>query len=432
VEPVTPDGAGPIGIGAPIDNTLLLVLDEHGKPVPAGVVGELHIGGRSLARGYLHDEEQTRRRFIHLGGASTREDGGRASTREDGGRASTREDGGRASTREDGGRSSTREDGRLYRTGDLVRWVSGSLEFRGRVDDQVKVRGFRVEPGEATQALRAVPGVSDGVVVALRDGDGQAYLAGYVVGGPDAPPDLAGHAQRELLRALPEYLTPRVWSVLDALPRDPNGKLDRRALPAPAPVNAGAALDGAAADGGGAAAQVPRLRAMWAKVLGLSSDQIAEDADFFDLGGHSISAMKLLSRVRQGFGLECPTLEFYQDPSFAAMAARLTNTADAADHGQAEDQILAEELASDQQFYMVSQASARPGGSWNITLHVDLTGELRVAALRAAMSAVVERHQSLRTRFAERDGRWWQQVLPARALDVPVVDLRAADDREAR
>ncbi|MGH3657096.1 MAG: AMP-binding protein, partial [Micromonosporaceae bacterium] len=392
---ISPDGAEPIGIGTPIDNTRLLVLDAHRRPVPVGVAGELYVAGRCLADGYLHATDLTRQRFVD-----------------------------------------SDEYGRLYRTGDLVRWhPGGHLEFQGRVDEQVKVRGFRVEPTEATRALREVPGVADALVLALRDGEGRAYLAGYVVGAPEADPavkntspgpaaedDLAGYAERELLRTLPEYLVPRVWATLDTLPRDANGKVDRRALPTPTATGRPASpVTGT--EPGPAGTPVEQLRVLWAEVLDVHPDQITHRTSFFDLGGHSISAMRLLSRARDRLGLTQPALAFYQDPSFATMAAGL---------GPGTDEVLAEELVSYQQHHMVSAASVRPAASWNVTLHLGLTGELDVAALRAAVDAVTERHQSLRTRFVERDGRWWQQVLPHHPVDLPVRDLRAAaDDRAA-
>jgi iturin family lipopeptide synthetase A len=276
-------GDGPIPIGRPIDNTRLRVLDPVGRPVAVGETGELYIGGAGVAQGYLHRPDLTRERFVPdpFGAPGDR----------------------------------------LYRTGDLVRWtVTGALEFRGRRDDQVKIRGFRVEPGDVTQALRGLDLVSDAVVVARRDHGGEAVLAGYVVPAPGVAPDgLAARLSRALRADLPDHLMPRAWVVLDRLPRNGNGKIDRSALPEPA----------APSDGDAAAPAdelEDRLRALWSAELGREPDQIGVTTSFFDLGGHSLSAVRLLNRVREALGVDYPVLRFFQAPTARAMAAAVRET----------------------------------------------------------------------------------------------------------
>ncbi|EGX54475.1 NRPS/PKS hybrid, partial [Streptomyces zinciresistens K42] len=202
---VPPDGGGPAGpvpVGRPADNVTLSVLDPLGDPVPVGTTGELYVGGPGVAAGYLHRPGLTAERF------APDPDGGPGARR--------------------------------YRTGDLVRWrADGTLEFRGRVDDQVKIRGFRVEPEETARVLTALDGVREATVLGRRDDRGEAYLAAYAVPADPigtAADDRQAYADllaEELTARLPEYLVPRAWSVLPALPLTGNGKLDRAALPAP-------------------------------------------------------------------------------------------------------------------------------------------------------------------------------------------------------
>ncbi|MET9394537.1 MupA/Atu3671 family FMN-dependent luciferase-like monooxygenase [Streptomyces sp. NPDC006624] len=303
-ETVAPEGprpAGPIALGRPADNVRLRVLDPSGAPVPVGATGELYVGGPGVARGYLHRPDLTERRFL------PDPDGGPGA----------------------GG----------YRTGDLVRWnADGRLEFRGRADDQVKIRGFRVEPEEVTRVLHTLDGVREAAVLARRNDRGEACLASYAVPARPVgtrPEDRQAYADwlaGELAARLPEYLVPRAWRILPALPVTGNGKLDRSALPAPDLVTAvagGGPAVGSATGADGPAADVERrVRRLWAAEFGVEADAIAPDSSFFDLGGHSITAMRLVNQVREEFGTEYPMLSFYQDPTLRAMTARLSTPPD--------------------------------------------------------------------------------------------------------
>ncbi|MBT2386357.1 amino acid adenylation domain-containing protein [Streptomyces sp. ISL-11] len=397
VETVTPGPAGEIAIGRPVDNVRLRVLDTAGAAVPVGTVGELYVGGPGVARGYLGRPRATEERFVPDPGG----------------------------------------DGRMYRTGDLVRWTEdGKLEFRGRADDQVKIRGFRVEPAEVTRALNALDGVRAAVVTALRDRRGDAYLAAFVV-----PADPVGEraADRqafadlmadELAARLPSYLVPRAWRVLTALPLTGNGKLDRSALPD---------CDLVTADPGGAPKRVAEpaaagptavesaadrlLRELWADQLAVGADAIGPDASFFDLGGHSITAMRLINRVRDAFGTDYPMTSFYQEPTLRAMTARLAaaleNDADA--HDADADDVEDRAPATSQQTRFIAAHHGHPLPQvLNVALRITLTGALDVPALRTALTGLVARHDSLRTRYAEQDGAWQQEVLRARPVDLPV------------
>ncbi|HEX7239654.1 MAG TPA: amino acid adenylation domain-containing protein, partial [Longimicrobiaceae bacterium] len=258
-----------VPIGRPVDGVRAVVLDPAGEPAPAGVAGELYLGGAQLARGYLGRPDLTAERFVP--------DPFSAAPGE-----------------------------RLYRTGDRARRLpDGALEFLGRVDQQVKVRGFRIEPGEVEAALRRHPSVRDAVVVAREE-----RLVGYVVGaGADAA------ELRAFLRAsLPEHMVPSALVALDAFPLTPGGKLDRRALPAP--------------EGDPGAGHAPprtsteaALAAIFAAVL--RREEVGVHAHFFDLGGHSLLATRVVSRVREEFGVEVPLRAVFEAPTVAALAERV-------------------------------------------------------------------------------------------------------------
>jgi amino acid adenylation domain-containing protein len=265
---------GPATIGRPISNTRAYVLGTAPLPLPSGVPGELCLGGRGLARGYLGRPGLTAERFVPdpfsgVAGA------------------------------------------RLYRTGDRARWrADGTLEYLGRLDTQVKVRGFRIELGEVEAALRRSPGVTDCVVVAREDAPGDGRLVAYVVGGVEADA-LRAH----LRQSLPEYMVPLAFVPLDRLPLTPNGKLDRKALPAPEHE----------ADAGRYVA--PRtgteelLAEIFAEVLRL--DRVGVEESFFDLGGHSLLATRVEARVRERFGVDLPLRAIFETPAVSGLAPRV-------------------------------------------------------------------------------------------------------------
>ncbi|HET7462386.1 MAG TPA: amino acid adenylation domain-containing protein [Longimicrobium sp.] len=265
---VAEPGRATVPIGAPVANTRVYVLDGAGEPVPIGVAGELYIGGAGVARGYLGRAGLTAERFVAdpFGG----------------------------------------EPGaRLYRTGDVVRWLEdGRLEFVGRTDTQVKVRGFRVEPGEIEARLREHPAVRETVVVARGDAQGGTRLVAYCVArGPAEAESLRAH----LAQALPDYMVPAAFVLLERLPLTPNGKLDRGALPAPADeAYARRGYEAPANETEQALAEI------WAEVLGL--ERVGRWDDFFELGGHSLSVVRVVSRVRQVLDVDIALDELFTRP----------------------------------------------------------------------------------------------------------------------
>ncbi|HEY2738889.1 MAG TPA: phosphopantetheine-binding protein, partial [Thermoanaerobaculia bacterium] len=265
---------GPATIGRPIAGTRVYLLDGAGKPVPAGVAGELYLAGGGLARGYLNRPELTAERFVPDPFAATA-----------------------------GG-------GRLYRTGDLARWrPDGILEFLGRIDHQVKIRGFRIELGEIEEQLLRHGGVREVVVVAREDRPGEKRLVAYIVGGDLQPEALAaGLGER-----LPAHMLPGTFVVLTALPRTPNGKVDRKALPRPEPAH-GAAGDSFVAP---ESAEERSLAAIWSEVLGI--EKVGVHDDFFRLGGHSLLAAQVIARLRRDFQVDLPLRSLFQAPSIAGL-----------------------------------------------------------------------------------------------------------------
>ena len=379
--------AGPVPIGRPIGNARVYVVDAGLSPVPAGVPGELLIGGDGLAIGYLHRPGLTAERFIpdSFGAAGER----------------------------------------LYRTGDLVRWrPRGTLEFLGRIDQQVKIRGFRVEPGEVEAALLEQPEVAAAAVVADR-GPQETRLLAYVVPAPGRA-GIAAAAREALRRRLPEFMLPAAVMEIPALPLTANGKLDRRALPAPEMPRAE----------GYEAPRTPVeeiLARLWAEVLGV--ERVGVRDDLFALGGHSLLAIRILSRVAAVFGAEVPLPALFEAPTVAGLAAQLAR---AAGKGSAapplrtvrRDRPLPLSFGQQRLWFLHQMEPESPvyqtSRAWR------LAGPLRPERLEAALRDLVGRHEILRTRYHKLAGEPVQSV--SRELpDLPLVDLGGLpeDPREA-
>jgi acyl carrier protein len=268
-------GAPTIPIGRPIANTALYVLDADLEPVPIGVPGELYIGGAGVVRGYLRRPQLTAERFVV-------------------------------------DPFSGRPGDRMYRTGDRVRRLpDGVLEFLGRVDSQVKVRGHRLELGEIEVILAEHEAVREAAAAVREDRSGGKYLVAFVVAKTDPPPT-AAELKAHLRGRLPAVLVPTHIGVLDVLPLTPNGKLDRNALPA---------FDGPAPQTAYVAPRNPieeRLSALWAEMLG--RERVGADDDFFELGGHSLLATHMAGRIRDTFGVELPLRRFFERPTVTGVA----------------------------------------------------------------------------------------------------------------
>jgi amino acid adenylation domain-containing protein len=387
VREVAPDAAT-VPIGAGLGNTTLYVLAAGGEAQPAGIPGELYIGGAGLARGYLGQPGMTAERFVpdpfgDVPGA------------------------------------------RLYRTGDRVRWTAaGEIEYLGRMDQQVKIRGFRIEPAEVEAVLTGLPEVREAVVAVREDAPGEKRLAAYVVAADGAEVTEAG-LRAQLAARLPEYLVPGAVVVLESLPLNANGKVDRAALPAPQ-------------WGSGAEYVAPRtateevLAGIWAEVLKL--ERVGVEASFFDLGGHSLLATQVVSRARLAFGTEVPLRDLFEAPTVAGLARRIealrSAGVEAAPPMERVERTGPMPVSFAQQRLWVVDRLEPGSATYNMPYALRLRGALDVGALRGSLDALVERHETLRTVFAEQEGRPVQVIHPPALVALTELDLRDRPEAE--
>jgi amino acid adenylation domain-containing protein len=380
-------------IGRPIANTTVRILDERGEPVPVGVVGDLHIGGVGLARGYLGRPELSAELFVP---------------------------------------DPEQPGERLYRTGDLVRMRGdGDLEFVGRADEQVKIRGFRIECHEVESVLVRHPEVAEAAVVAREDEPGNRRLVAYVVPASGAAPSSV-ELRRFLSERLPSYMVPSSFRRLDALPLTPNGKLDRDALPPPADPRHELASDWVAPR----TAAEQTIAALWSRVLGI--EEIGVDDDFFDLGGHSLQATQVIAEVRQAFDVEVGLRSLFEAPTVARLAA-LVEAARGERGGppplvpQPRRPGVHIPLTLSQQQMWQLETTADPPGLFNVTAQHWFSGRVDGAVLRRALEHLAERHEALRTSFHVDSGEPYQSAEPAVPVELAVSDLSAVPpgEREA-
>ena len=367
--------ASGVAIGRPIANTKVYLLDAQRRPVPVGVVGELYVGGDGLARGYWRRPELTAEKFV-------------------------------------ANPFSADPDSRLFRTGDLARYrADGNLEYLGRADNQIKLAGQRIEPGEVEAALRSHPRIDDSVVIARPDDHGASgktlsvqSLVAYVVA-PEPPTDreLRGY----LRQMLPAYMVPSAFVRLDRLPLLPNGKIDRSALPAavgaPAPAASKRVLPRNPTEA--------KVSALWRQ--GLELDSLGVNDDFFELGGHSILAMQMVARLRAAFDCEFSLREFLNAPTVAGVAARIQNSdRPALPSILPSTKTSALPASSAQQLFWRMDDLLSGADFLNLPYGYRLSGRLNLAALRRAIDAITARHGVLRTVFRERHGELVQVVRP--------------------
>ncbi|HTQ81310.1 MAG TPA: condensation domain-containing protein, partial [Thermoanaerobaculia bacterium] len=312
---------------------------------------------------------------------------------------------------------------RLYRTGDRGRYgADGNLEFLGRLDHQVKVRGYRIELGEIEVVLSRQPGVREAVVLAREDEPGDQRLVAYVVAAEGAAAPVPSELRDALRQALPEYMVPGAFVLLDSLPVTANGKLDREALPAPQ-WGAAAAFEAARTE----AEKI--LAGIWTDVLGVP--RVGREDSFFELGGHSLLATQMVSRVRETFGIELALRSLFERPKLADLA-RIIEAAQT--EASTEGAVLLQPVRRNGEPLPLSYAQERlwfleqldPGSStYNIPVVAELTGALDVTALSEAFAEVVHRQESLRTTFIEVDGVPRQRVAPPELARLPLLDLTA-------
>ncbi|QMU21092.1 amino acid adenylation domain-containing protein [Gordonia rubripertincta] len=371
-----PLGAGERStIGAPLAGMQALVLDPRMQPVPAGVAGELYLAGPALARGYLNRPGVSASRYVaHPFGRSGE---------------------------------------RMYRTGDVVRWnAAGSLEFLGRNDFQVKIHGFRVELGEIDSALGEHPGVSFAVTVPRRDSGVGMRLVSYIVPAPGEV--VSGEKLRALLLdSLPPYMVPAAVMVLDEIPLTPSGKLDRKALPAPLITTRRFRAPSSPVE--------EIVAGVFADVLGIEGGVGADD-DFFDLGGNSLAATRVVSRIGAALGTNVPVSMIFEASTVSKLAARAeSHTAIGRIPLGSLDRPERIPLSYAQQRMWFLSRIEPDSPAYSIPIVVRLSGHLDVDALQAAIGDVVDRHEILRTVYPYMDAEPTQVILPPAVDRVPVV-----------
>ncbi len=381
-----------VPIGRPIANTSIYILDQAMHSAPVGVSGELYIGGVQLARGYRGRAELTAERFVP-------------------------------------DPHSAEPGARMYWTGDVA-WFreDGAIEYVGRADNQVKLRGHRIELGEVENALATHHCTAEVVVVLREEAPGDKRLVAYVVT-RDGAAVTAGELREHLKGQLPDYMVPSRFVMLAQMPLTPNGKLDRRALPAP---------DHSRPDMGGhfVSARTPVeevLTGIWCEVLRL--DAVGVDDSFFELGGHSLLATQAISRVRESFGVDLGLRVLFEHPTVRGMA-KVVEEARRAGRNVEEPAIVTVSrdeplpLSFAQQRLWVSHRLDPNSSAYHVSNAVRLTGALDAGAMERALTELVRRHESLRTRFVEIDDEPVQLIDPAGFVPLPIVDLSTLSEGE--
>jgi len=381
-----------IPIGRPIANTQLYLLDTHLQPVALGAVGELFIAGAGVTAGYIAQPEKTAERFLS-------------------------------------DPFSIDTSARMYRTGDLARyWADGHLEFLGRSDDQVKIRGFRIELGEIESALMGLPGVKQATVVGVENQETlEKRLAGYVVLEKNAARDTQVLLQG-LRDQLPEYMIPTTLMILDKIPLNPNGKVDRKALPR--------ADESAARQKTYAAPSSPTeqiIANIWSEVLRLES--VGREDDFFQLGGHSLLATQVVSRLRRTLDIELPLRALFEYTNVASLSQYIEQGKRAAEavappaiHPIPRDQSLPLSFAQ-QRLWIVDQLEPN-SPLYNISRPLRLGGPVKLDALQNSLNKIVARHEALRTTFRMSGGHAEQVIGPVVPVAVETEDLEAIGETE--
>ena len=385
------EGTRSVPIGRPISNTQIHILDRRGRPVPIGVTGEIHVGGDGLALGYLNRADLTTQRFLPDS-------------------------------------FSIDPRARLYRTGDLGRWdPEGNVEFLGRNDHQVKIRGFRIEPGEITSQLLRLPEVKETIVLARDTQLGEKQLVAYVVPHRMSP-NMAGVLREHARAALPEYMIPSAWVFLDQLPLTGNGKIDRKALPAPSsePGSSGYSPPTTETE--------RTLAGIWASLLRI--ERVGLTDNFFELGGHSLLGMKLIARITDTFHVRLPSIAVFKYPTVGEMAAALEEAA-AQQSAPKLAQPGAPALSSSRHFPLTYAQLAR----WRtyesgerrpmrqVASATRLCGALNVSWLRDCLNGLALRHTALRTRIIvlRDDPIPVQEILEQAHCELQYTDLTSLD-----
>jgi len=372
-----------IPIGKPIDNVKLYIVDKNNNLLPIGHQGELCIGGVSLGTGYLNRPELTVEKFVE----------------------------------------NPFEPGkRMYKTGDLTRWLpDGNIEFLGRIDHQVKIRGFRIELGEVESQLLKHEAVKEAVVAAKGDQGGNKYLCAYITAEKELTIiELRGYLRQEL----PDYMVPSYFVQLDKMPLTPNGKIDRKALPEPdGIIETGAEYEAPRSE------MEEKLVSIWQEVLG--AEKIGINDNFFDLGGHSLKATSMVSKIHKELNVEVPLREVFKTPTIKGLSEYMK--------GHGENIYAAIEPVEEKEHYGLSSAQKRlytlqqldlKSTGYNISGVREIQGKLDVGRLEAAFEKLIERHEALRTSFELMGEEIVQKIHKEAEFEIEYKEAREEDIQE--
>jgi tyrocidine synthetase III len=364
-----------ITIGKPISNTQIYILDKQGNIQPIGIAGEICIGGAGLARGYWNDENQTKEKFIS---------------------------------------NPFKTGARIYRTGDLGRWLpNGNIEFLGRTDHQVKIRGNRIELGEIESALIKHEKVREAVVVA-RGTEGEKYLCAYMVTHSEVN---KSELRSFLSKSLPEYMLPSYFVTMTKLPLTPNGKIDRKAFPDPdiqkedtyqAPVNN----------------TESKLTEIWSEVLNIDSYKIGTNKSFFELGGHSLKAIKMLGKIHKEFHKQISIATLFSNPTVKGIANLINKSHITVEYKSIPKAELKEyyPLSFTQRLMYMSQQLQEKSTAYNLTIALEFVEDLELEKLKNALKKLIERHEILRTSFHIINNSIVQKIEDKEFEDIPFIE----------
>jgi len=375
-----------VPIGRPIWNTQLYVLDHHHRLVPIGVVGEIYIGGDGLARGYLNRSDLTAEKFIP---------------------------------------HPFEEGKRLYKTGDLGKWLENeNIEYIGRIDHQVKIRGFRIELGEIENVLRGHQAIEDAILMVKENDVKEKELVAYIVTGKDLQ---TLELRTYLSRSLPDYMIPAYYVILDKLPLTSNGKVDRKALPSP---------DSLGIDSGYEFVE-PRnerevkVAKIWAEALG--KDKIGISDNFFDLGGHSLKAIRLISKLNKEFGRQMNLKDLFNYPTVEQLCSYMNS--------KYQSKIDDIDVVEENEYYNLSHAQMRvwtlcqmddASLSFNMPMALMIQGKLDIESFDKAFNLLIDRHEMLRTVFVQHEGFVKQKIVSNSGINaIDKIDLRNSEHKEA-
>jgi len=375
-------------IGRPIPDLQVYLLDQHQQPVPIGVPGEMYIGGAGLARGYLNRPDITQERFIA---------------------------------------HPFSKQGKLYKSGDLARYLpNGDIEYLGRIDQQVKIRGFRIEIGEIEAAIHQHSEIREAVIIVTEDRQDDKRLVAYVV---FQSTHISVLELRNFLKAkLPDYMIPAAFVVLEKFPLTPNGKIDRRALPAPDTIQQ--------PEENTALALTPvqeMLTGIWADILGIK--QVGIYDNFFELGGHSLLATRVISQIRKAFKVELPLRCLFESPTVAELAKKIEKTTKAdlkvklPNIGQT-SKLGKIPLSYAQKRLWYLQQLEPNNTAYNVFDAVRIIGSLNIPALEQSLNEIIRRHEILRTNFILEHGQPIQVITSSLNLELPIIDLSKLLDAE--